>query len=63
MSIPKMDRPYITPMEVARILGISYTTVMRYIKAGKITGAVRMPYGCRIPTSSVREFIDTHRQT
>jgi len=62
MSVEKLDRPYLTPMEIAQILHISYTTTMRLIKADRIKGAVRMPYGWRIPTSSVKEFIEMNGQ-
>ncbi len=41
---------------VADILGIDYSTTLRYLRDGKLRG-YKLPFGWRVPESAIDEYI------
>ncbi len=53
----------LTTTEVARLLNVSKSTVLRYVREGYLAGTVRLPSGyLRIPRSSVEELLRRGRE-
>lgn len=53
----------LTTGQVAKLLNVSKSTVLRYVRTGNLPGAVRLPSGyLRIPRSSVDALIRQGRE-
>jgi len=65
MSRKKGEEKLLTIHEVARRLGLSYITVWKYIRGGKLK-AIKFGQGrkapIRIPESELKRFIEEHRK-
>lgn len=57
--IPLHKRPSLAPIEAASILGVSYATVCRYLRQGKLPGT-KAAYGWKIKTAEVFKYLSEH---
>ena len=58
-------KQYINAQEAAKILYVHRSTVIRWIKEGKLQGAIRLPgeKSWRIPLSSYERFVKTYYES
>jgi excisionase family DNA binding protein len=58
-NTPVVNRPYLSPNEVAEMLGVSPFTIRRYIKMGELK-AVKLLGGFRVHRDNLDAFLKAH---
>ena len=57
------DEELLTTGEAAKLLRVSKSTVLRYIRDGHLPGAIRLPSGyVRVPRSAVEQLLRRGRE-